>query len=200
VENFAALAQPTDGRQIRVIGRESAVRHRGPIRKRPYWVMREISTHVDINAGASLVWDILTDFGTYRRWNPLIPSVLGSARRGNTIMLTQKRGADRVGRTSTVRRTVKHVREPRELYWRSNGALEAVFASERRFRIESLPDGRVRFHQSERFEGVAVPFLWPGLQRGLTTEFGAMNLALKVRAERAEAEYAASRTRPGPAH
>ena len=161
--------------------------------------MREISTHVDINAGASLVWDILTDFGTYRRWNPLIPSVLGAARRGSTIMLTQKRGAVRIGRTTTVRRTVKHVREPRELFWRSNSALESMFASERRFQIETLPDGRVRFHQSERFRGLAAPFLlWVGLRRDLASSFGAMNQALKARAERAEAEHVATRTRPGP--
>lgn len=155
--------------------------------------MREISTHVDIQAGASLVWDILTDFGTYRRWNPLIGSVLGFARRGHTILLTQKRGAVRTGREKTVIRTVKHVREPRELHWRGNWAHESLFASERRFRIESLADGRVRFHQSERFRGMAVPFLWAGLRRHLTSDFAAMNLAIKARAERAEAEFSAMR-------
>lgn len=166
--------------------------------------MREISTQVDINAGASLVWDILTDFATYRRWNPLL-RILGAAHRGNTIVITEQRangarGTARPGRATTVRRTVKHVREPRELYWRGTWGLASVFASERRFRIESLAAGGVRFYQSERFRGAAVPFLWSGLRRDLTPAFRAMNDALKTRAERAEADYAATRTRPGAAN
>jgi hypothetical protein len=34
--------------------------------------MREIATHIDIDAGASLVWSVLTRFAEYRRWIPLI--------------------------------------------------------------------------------------------------------------------------------
>ena len=162
--------------------------------------MREISTHVDINAGATLVWDILIDFATYRRWNPLVRIILGAAHRGDTILITEQRGDRQRGSGTTVQRTVKHVREPRELYWLGTWGLASVFASERRFRIESLVAGGVRFHQSERFRGAAVPFLWSGLQRNLPPAFCAMNDALKVRAERAEAENIASRTRPGRAH
>jgi len=166
--------------------------------------MREISTHIDINAGASLVWDILTDFATYRRWNPLVRNILGAAHRGDTILITQRRGTGArfasTGRATTVRRTVKHVREPRELYWLGKWGIPSVFASERRFRIESLAAGGVRFHQSERFRGAAVPFVWLGLRRDLTPAFRAMNDALKARAERAEAEHIATRTRPGAAN
>lgn len=157
--------------------------------------MREISTHVDIDAGASLVWDILTDFGAYRRWNPLIPRAQGHAHRGDTIRLTQRRGAVRAGRESSVTRTIKHVRAPRELHWRGSWTLASWFSSERRFRIESLSEGRVRLHQSERFRGIAVPFLWLGMQRRLFADFGSMNRALKARAELAEANFAAERGR-----
>jgi len=160
--------------------------------------MREISTHTDIEASASLVWDILTDFATYRRWNPTVRSILGTARRGNTIVITERRAAFSpwANGASNFRRTVKHVREPRELYWFGTWGSASVFACERRFRIESLQTGQVRFHQSERFRGVAVPFVWAGLRRRLLADFGAMNDALKERAERAETELA-RRTRPG---
>jgi hypothetical protein len=165
--------------------------------------MREISTHVDIHASASLVWDILTDFAVYRRWNPFIRSVHGDARRGDTILITEQRGAaKRTGIRekggTTVRRTVKHVREPRELYWLGTWGTASVFASERRFRIETLANGSVRFHQTERFRGAAVPFLWNWLQWRLRPGFSGMNLALKQRAERAHAENEATRTRPNP--
>lgn len=165
--------------------------------------MREISTHVDIHASASLVWDILTDFATYRRWNPLIRCVLGAPRRGDTILITEQRGTApraslRDTRGTTVRRMVKHVREPRELYWLGTWGTASVFASERRFRIESLANGNVRFHQSERFRGAVVPLLWSVLQRRLEPGFSGMNQALKARAERAHTEQETLRTRPGP--
>jgi len=160
--------------------------------------MREISTHIDIEASAALVWQILTDFATYRRWNPLVRSILGTARRGDTLLVTQRRvdGAAvsrRSAGTTIVRRTVKHVREERELYWLGTWGSASVFASERRFRIESLEMGGVRFYQSERFRGAAVPLVWSRLRRDLTPAFRAMNEALKGRAERAEAEFAARR-------
>jgi hypothetical protein len=157
---------------------------------RPYWRMREIATHIDIDADASLVWSILTHFGAYRRWNPLIASVLGFARRGHTIMLVQRRGAVRTGRETTVIRIVGRVREPYELHWRGSCAHESWFASERRFRIDALAPGRVRFHQSERFDGIAAPFLWRGLRRSVASDFAAMNHALKAQAERIEAGFA----------
>ena len=165
--------------------------------------MREIATHVDINAEAALVWDILTDFATYQRWNPLVRSVLGAARRGDTIVITERHGhrgtARKPGRSATMRRIVKHIREPLELHWLGRWGLDSIYATERRFRIESLRAGGVRFHQSEQFRGVAVPFLWSGLRRDLIPGFHAMNRALKARAERAEAENVASRARPGGA-
>jgi len=161
--------------------------------------MREISTHIDIEASASLVWDILTDFATYRRWNPTVSSIRGNARRGDTLFITQRRAVSspRSNGAPSVRRMVKHVREPRELYWLGTWGSASLFASERRFRIESLADGHVRFHQSERFGGIVVPFVWAGLRRRLIADFGAMNGALKERAERAESEFEARRTRPG---
>ena len=161
--------------------------------------MREISTHVDIDADASLVWHILTDFAKYQRWNPLLRNVQGAARRGDTIVITEKRTHNgklaRSSRSAMVRRTVKHVREPHELFWRGGWAADSIYATERRFRIEALSAGGVRFHQSERFGGLAVPFLWLSLRRECIPAFHAMNQALKARAERAEAEIIAARNR-----
>lgn len=163
--------------------------------------MLEISTHVDIDADAALVWDILTDFATYQRWNPLLRSVRGAAHRGDTIVITEKRSRNgklsRSSSSGTVRRTVKHVREPHELYWSGCWGSQAIYASERRFRIEDLRAGGVRFHQGERFRGLAIPFLWLSLRRQRVSAFGAMNRALKARAERASAAILAARTRSG---
>lgn len=138
-----------------------------------------------------MVWHILTDFATYRRWNPTLRTVLGSPERGRTIFITQRRkpGATVSARTkngTTFRRIVKHVREPRELYWLGTWGTASWFSSERRFRIESLPGGGVRFHQNERLRGFAAPFVWWGFRHKMGPALSAMNIALKSRAEFAE--------------
>jgi len=155
--------------------------------------MREICTYVDIDAGASLVWQILTDFSVYRSWNPTLRGVLGSLQAGNTIVTTERQPGAGRGDTTEARQTVKHVREPRELYWLGTFRLAWMYATERRFRIETLAKGGVRFHQNQRFRGFLVPFMWAGLRRDVTPGFQAMNEALKSRAERAEADFVATR-------
>ncbi len=145
--------------------------------------MLEIRTHIDISASASMVWGILTDFGSYRRWNPFIRAILGQAQIGNSIQITQDAAA--VGAV-TFRSTLTHVREPRELRWLGRWAMPGVYSAERRFGIESLTDGGVRFHHGELYRGVVIPFTKRRLQQVIEPAFGAMNVALKRRAERAE--------------
>jgi len=145
--------------------------------------MHEIRTQVDINASASLVWGILTDFRSYKRWNPFIRRVLGDAQVGNSIEVTQDVAA--IG-GSTFRSTVTHVREPRELRWLGGWTLPGLYSAEHRFGIESRPDGGVRLHHDGKYRGVVVPFLQRRLQLTMQPAFDAMNAALKQRAERAE--------------
>ena len=145
--------------------------------------MLEIRTHVDIDASASLVWGILTDFRSYRRWNPFIRGIVGQAQMGDSIEVTQDVVA--FG-GSTFRSTVTHVREPRELRWLSGWAIPGLYSAENRFGIETRPDSGIRFHHGGKFRGVVVPFLQRRLQSTMQPAFEAMNVALKRRAERAE--------------
>jgi hypothetical protein len=145
--------------------------------------MLEIRTQVDIGASASLVWGILTDFGSYRRWNPYMRSVSGQSQVGNSIEITQDVVAFGA---STFRATVTHVREPRELRWFGRWAIPGLYSAEHRFAIESLQTGGVRLHNGEVYRGVALPLAQRRLQQIIEPAFVAMNLALKRRAERAE--------------
>jgi len=157
--------------------------------------MLEIRTYVDIDASAALVWGILTDFRSYKRWNPFIRAVLGQAQVGNSIEVTQDVAA--IG-GSTFRSTVTHVREPRELRWLGGWALPGLYSAEHRFGIESRPDGRVRLHHGGKYRGVIVPFLQRRLQSTMQPAFDAMNVALKRRAERAEVPSAPITVVPAP--
>jgi len=144
--------------------------------------MQQVQTHIDIEAPASLVWAILADFRTYRRWNPLIRGVLGRPSTGTRIeMQLRSEGGDNVSVCSTMVR----VRELRELRWLERWLVPGLFTSERRFRIESRPEGGVRFHHGEQAWGIMVPLLNQRRRLRAKPGFDAMNNALKQRAERA---------------
>lgn len=141
----------------------------------------QLHSNVDIDAPASMVWAILTDFASYNRWNPFIRAIRGKASNGNRLRLTlQQHGQPEHSMTSTL----TFLREPRELRWRQSRLLPFLFASEHRFRIESLPAGGVRFHLTEQVDGLFASLLGRGQQRATEESFHLMNHALKARAER----------------
>lgn len=143
--------------------------------------MQQIQSSIDIHASASLVWAILTDFASYKRWNPFISAILGRASNGNRLGLTlQRQGRPPLSTSSTL----TYLREPRELRWRQRRLAPALFTTEHRFRIESLPAGGVRFHQCEQVDGLFASLLGRSSQRATEEGFHSMNHALKARAER----------------
>lgn len=148
--------------------------------------MRHVHSSVDIDAPAALVWAILTDFPVYERWNPFIRAILGRPDDGNGLQVILQRN----GHPLTSRRaTLTYLSAPRELRWRQRRSVAGLFATERRFRIESLAAGGVRFHQSEQIRGLLASLLGQGLQRTTEEDFHAMNHALKKRAEHVRAGF-----------
>ena len=144
--------------------------------------MQQLQTHIDIHAPASLVWAILADFRTYKHWNPSIRGILGRPSTGAQIEVSLR---SRQGSDFRIRPTIVRVREAKELRWLERWRLPGFFSSERRFRIEPLPQGGVRFHHDEHVTGIMVRLL---PERGCVRSqsgFDAMNAALKQRAERA---------------
>ncbi len=143
--------------------------------------MQQVNSSIDINAPASLVWAILTDFESYQRWNPYIGAILGKPNTGSALSIAlrgQRRGVTCMSSLLT------QVREPRELRWRRRRFAPGVFTTEHRFRIETLPAGGVRFHQSEQIKGVFAALFGQRSRRAMEEGFHAMNHALKARAER----------------
>jgi len=144
----------------------------------------QLHASVDIDASASLVWAILTDFASYKRWNPFIRAILGKSSNGNRLRLTLQRHGQPEHSTSS---TLIYLREPRELRWRQTRLVPFLFATEHQFRIESLPAGGVRFHLTEQVEGLFASLLGRSRQRATEESFHLMNHALKLRAERMRA-------------
>jgi hypothetical protein len=150
--------------------------------------MAELSTTVEIDAPAAVVWAILTDTAAWPDWNPFLTRVEGDVVAGARVRI---RFEPPGGRPMTMRPRLLVVDPPHELRWLGRLGLPGLFDGEHRFLVEPLGPDRVRVTQSEQFGGVFVPLLRTTLRK---TErgFGLMNDALKARAEAQVASAAAA--------
>jgi hypothetical protein len=84
-------------------------------------------------------------------------------------------------RGSTFRPTVLNVESPREIGWLGHLLVSGLFDGEHILRIESTSDNKVRFSQSEIFNGIFLGMLAKSLDRDTLRGFNEMNSALKSR-------------------
>ena len=142
--------------------------------------MLQLTTSIEIDATPTAVWNILLDFTQYPTWNPFIKRVTGDAAPGNRLEITiQPPGASAM----TFRPKVLVSAAPTELRWIGRLLLPGIFDGEHIFKIEPISKERVRFHQTENFTGILIPFVKGSLQGATKKGFESMNLALKDRAE-----------------
>ena len=142
--------------------------------------VHQLQTEIDINATPERVWSILTDFAAYPEWNPFIRFIQGELRQGARLEVRiQPSGA----KDMTFRPTVLAADAGRELRWLGHFLFPGLFDGEHSFEIEPITAGKVRFRQSERFNGILVPLFRGSLERGTKSGFDEMNQALKARAE-----------------
>lgn len=137
-----------------------------------------------IEATASRVWEVLTDFPAYRAWNPFIRRIDGQPVVGARLKTRMQLPGSR---EMTFRPTVLAAEPDRELRWIGYLGAPGIFDGEHSFRIEPVAPGRVRFIQEERFSGFLAPLLLRFIERPTRQGFADMNHALKARAEHSTA-------------
>ena len=141
-------------------------------------MMKRIATTIDIDAPASTVWRILTDFAAYPDWNPFIRRLSGELVAGARLQVTvQPPGR----RAMSFRPVVQRVEADRELRWLGRVLLPGLFDGEHAFLIEQRTGG-CRLHHEETFNGLLVP-LFEGTLSATEQGFVALNVALQRRAE-----------------
>jgi hypothetical protein len=142
--------------------------------------MKEIHTEIEIDAPAERVWQVLTDFASYTRWNPFVRRVEGDVRAGARLHVSiQPPG----GKEMSFRPKVLVADPDRELRWLGHLWVPGLFDGEHSFTIEPLGQGSVRFVQGEQFGGLLVPLLSMMLDQETRRGFEEMNRALKLRSE-----------------
>jgi hypothetical protein len=142
--------------------------------------LKELHTEIEIQATAERVWQLLTDFASFPKWNPFIRHAKGEIKRGARLEIQiQPSGANGM----TFRPTVLKADANRELRWLGHLLVPGLFDGEHSFTIEPLGENRVRFTQDEIFTGLFVHLFERGLDKNTRHGFEDMNRALKARAE-----------------
>lgn len=139
--------------------------------------MPVIETTIHVDAAPAAVWDVISDFGAFEQWNPMVVAADGRAEVGARltiqVVLSKGRAPQRA------RSTVLVCDPEREVRW--GGGFRPLLWVEHWVRIASDGPG-TRVEHGESFAGLlARPGLW---LLGLTAApYEAMNEALKRRVE-----------------
>ena len=132
---------------------------------------RVFSARVDIDAPPAQVWDVLTDFASYKSWNPLLRNVEGDLVMGGSL---------RVQTTfipMTLSATVTAVDKPNHFAWEDHVPLNLLTPV---FSVHLLPlsENRTRVIIAESFTGPLLPILGRRLDRQMPPLYEAMGKAL----------------------
>ncbi|MBS4027465.1 MAG: SRPBCC domain-containing protein [Ignavibacteriales bacterium] len=140
--------------------------------------MKEIHTEIEINSSAENVWNILTDFEGYEKWNPLITNAEGEAIKGAKLKIEVTMNGKPMKFSPKVLVAEKNI----ELRWIGKVVSKKFFAGEHIFIIAPLGKNKILFIHGEKFSGVLLKTqknMLDGVEKG----FEEMNVALKRRAE-----------------
>ncbi|WP_131196501.1 SRPBCC domain-containing protein [Lichenihabitans psoromatis] len=141
--------------------------------------MSTIESAIDINADASAVWSVLTDFPRYKDWNPFLTAVDGVATVGDIVTVHIKiLGAPSV----PVRAEIVTVRPQAELMWRSHFIATGLFDRDHVMRI-ARTEGGCTVTQVQTFGGPFAAFASLVTEQAVKSGLSDMNKALKARAE-----------------
>lgn len=142
--------------------------------------MSNVRTSIRIAAPPERVWEILTDFADYPRWNSVISRVRADLRRDGAITFRIK-----IEATPELRFAAKIVRftPGRELAWRGGAPVVPALAwGEHYFQVSPVEGGSELVH-GEDFGGLLGLLLRGKNHARVTRTYDGFNQALKARAE-----------------
>lgn len=124
------------------------------------------------------VWDLLTDFRTYPKWNPMIVRLDGSLAVNQKFSFTVRQTN---GKRVKLSASFKTVETPTELRW--GGGIPGLLYGEHYFIIDPIGGDNCRLQHGENWSGMLMPFIWRWLEPKGKPLYPAMSEALKARSE-----------------
>lgn len=140
---------------------------------------KQIYTDIEINAPAEQVWQCLTNFADFAKWNPFIRKITGEAKVGAKLELVQTTVEDSLAFCATILKAEPH----RELRWLEYMTIPKLLDGEHAFIIEPIAADHVRLIHSDVFSGLLLRFFAKGLTTNTHQSFELMNQALKLQIE-----------------
>ena len=141
--------------------------------------MKEICTKIQINASPAIVWNIITHFENYGKWNPFIRKISGVQEEGSTIQVFIKPPNSNGMKFKP--KILKYDPE-KEIKWLGKLWIPKIFDGEHSLIIKKIDENKVLFIQKERFNGLLVSSFTKML-KDTKLGFQMMNQKLKQEAE-----------------
>lgn len=139
---------------------------------------RTMTTAITIDAPPEEVWKVLTDWKKLKSWSPGIQSMKGEIRDGNRVELDYRFQ----GSVNSLQHTLIY-EEGVKFGW-SDPVIWGV-TDLHLYRVEALPDGSTRFHQTDELRGrVIAELIGMYLAPRAVTSYLEFNVALKAEVER----------------
>jgi hypothetical protein len=111
---------------------------------------------IAIDAPQSAVWAVLADLESYEAWNPVIQSVDGTLREGETLRLRLARSGQPA---EDLAFEVVIVNEERKLRWMRRTFAPGIRDEELEIRLEPNEGGGTLVRGIDRYEGVLAPLV-----------------------------------------
>lgn len=142
--------------------------------------MKEICTKILIKASPAIVWDIITDFENYGKWNPFIREISGVIKEGSTIHIFIKPPNSN---GIKFKPKILKIDSEKEIRWLGKLLISKIFDGEHSLTIKKIDNSNILFIQKEQFKGLLVPF-FTNILIDTKSGFELMNQKLKETAEK----------------
>ncbi len=119
--------------------------------------MKTISTTIDIDADATAIWNVLTDFPSHADWDPFFFSVAGEPSVGASLSIRARKPDGSAGMGFTP--TVLEVEPARLLRWKGKLLFGGLFDGEHCFELIPIDGGATRLLHGEHFSGMLIPLM-----------------------------------------
>jgi hypothetical protein len=143
--------------------------------------LKEIKTELKIMASSERVWQVLTDFPNFAKWNPVITRIKGEAKVRTKLEIHLR---TRSGKSRIYKPTITKVEPNHELRWFGKSLIPGILNGERIFTIDSIGTNNVRFFHRQIFTGLGASLAGDRLDRDIRHTLNEMNVALKEQAEK----------------
>jgi hypothetical protein len=140
---------------------------------------KSIRTEIIINASSETLWSILTDFESYKDWNPFIVEISGKLEKGSRLKNTLKNG----DKTFVFKPVIVELDSGKSFAWLGSLFFKGLFDGRHYFQIEELAQGQVKLIHGEDFSGIFSSAILKKIAEDTRANFIAMNQALRQKAE-----------------